>query len=168
MLKPNPKKNKKSAPAEAAGLRFAIVASRYNARYVDGMLAAATRTLEEAGAEAVDVVRVPGAFEVPVVASQLIQGGADAPDAIVCLGLIIQGETTHADYVGRSVTDALMHLQVAYRVPCVHEVLQVRNEAQAKARCLDPRTNRGVEAAQTAIAMARTLRELRGRHRLPL
>ena len=166
MLKPNPKK--KSAPAAAAGLRFAIVASRYNAKYVDSMLDAATRTLEAAGATSVEVVRVPGAFEVPVVASQLIHGGVDAPDAIVCLGLVIQGETTHADHVSRAATDALMQLQVAYRIPCVHEVLQVRDASQAKARCLDPKTNRGVEAAQTAIDMARTLRDLRERRRLPL
>ena len=163
MLKPN----KKKTGAKSAGKRFVIIASRYNAKYVDSMLKAAVATLRAGGPCEVEVIRVPGAFEIPVVASQLAHSAPDAPDAIVCLGVIIQGETTHAEHIGRAITDALMHLQIGYRIPCVHEVLLVQNESQAKARCLDPKTNRGVAAAQTARVMAQTLGELRERNRLP-
>lgn len=162
MLKPN-----KKSSAKAKGHRFVIVASEYNERYVNGMVKGATATLRDSGAHDVEVIRVPGAFEIPIVAAQLAFAGAEAPDAIICLGVIIQGETSHAEHIGRAITDALMHLQIGYRVPCIHEVLLVKNEAQAKARCLDPKTNRGVEAAQTAMAMATTLGKLRERNTLP-
>lgn len=162
MLKPN-----KKSQSKASGHRFVIIASEYNSRYVDGLLKGAIATLRGGGAREVEVIRVPGAFEIPIVASQLAFSGSDAPDAIVCLGVIIQGETSHAEHIGRAITDALMHLQIAYRVPCIHEVLLVKNEAQAKARCLDPKTNRGVEAAQTAMSMAKTLHKLRERTSLP-
>lgn len=157
-------------PPEAKGLRFAIVASRYNAEYVDSMLKAAEAMLRQAGAEEVLVVRVPGAYEVPVAAARLARnsagkevGGKGAPDgvaAIICLGVILRGETTHAAHIGEAVSRALMDLQVRYEIPMVHEVLLLENREQAKARCLDARHNRGMEAAQTAIKMAQTMREL--------
>ena len=145
--------------ADARGLRVGIVASEYNRRHVDGMLQAATRRLEEAGV-VVEVVRVPGAFEIPVAVAAMARRGEGAPSAIVCLGVIWQGETHHADHVGAAVTHALMDIQVRSGIPCVHEVLTVRSEEQARARCLEPGTNRGVEAAHTAVAMARLLRAL--------
>lgn len=145
--------------ADAHGARVAIVASEYNRPYVDGMLGAATRCLEEAGV-GVEVVRVPGAFEIPVAVAALARRGEGAPSAIVCLGVIWQGETHHADHVGAAVTQALMDIQVRSGIPCIHEVLTVRSEEQARARCLEPGTNRGVEAAHTAVAMARLIQSL--------
>lgn len=145
--------------AEARGTRVAIVASEYNRRHVDGMLHAATARLEGAGA-VVEVVRVPGAFEIPVVAAALARRPVGRPDAILCLGVIWQGETNHADHVGEAVTRALMDIQVQSGIPCIHEVLTVRSEDQARARCLEPTTNRGIEAASTAVAMARLMRTL--------
>jgi len=145
--------------AEARGARVAIVASEYNRAYVDGMLHAAMRRLEEAGV-VVEVFRVPGAFEIPVLAASLARRDEEAPHAIVCLGVIWQGETNHADHVGAAVTHALMDIQVRSGIPCVHEVLTVRSEEQARARCLDAGTNRGVEAANTAVAMARLIQRL--------
>lgn len=153
------KQNKRKVRAE--GLTVAIVASEYNRRYVDGMLRAARVHLNEAGA-GYEVVRVPGAFEIPVAAAALAQREKGRPAAILCLGVIWQGETDHAQHIGESVTRALMDLQVSTGVPCVHEVLTVRTEEQARARCLEVEMNRGLEAARTAVLMARVLARIRG------
>lgn len=140
------------------GGRFAIVASRYNARYVDAMLRAAKKELIRAGGEAT-VVRVPGAYEIPFAAARLARTAA-AYDAIVCLGVIFQGETAHAQHVGDAVNQALMRIQLEHDVPVIHSVQLFQDEAQAKVRCLGARHNRGMEAAQTALAMAALARRL--------
>jgi 6,7-dimethyl-8-ribityllumazine synthase len=142
-----------------AGLRVALVASRYNELYVNGMLNAAKEHLEAAGA-VVEAVRVPGAFEIPVTAACLARRTVDRPDAIICLGVIWQGETDHAQHIGGAVTAALMTLQIETGVPCVHEVLTVRTVEQARVRCLEAKTNRGLEAASTALEIGKLLRRL--------
>ena len=146
-------------PQPRAG-RFAIVASEYNARYVEGMLRAAKAELKQAGAKEVRVVRVPGAFEVPVVAGALARQ-YPAWDVVICLGVVLQGETSHAEHVGEAVTQALAQLAVQTGVPMIHEVLVFTSEEQARVRCLSKEFNRGAEAAQTALKMARVLGELR-------
>jgi 6,7-dimethyl-8-ribityllumazine synthase len=146
------RKNNKSKTVEAKG-RFAIIASKYNAKYVDSMLRASRDTLNKAGAESVDVVRVPGAYEIPVVAARLSHAEPSYA-AILCLGVVIRGETQHAQLIGEAVTHALMQIQTAREIPIIHEVLLLENEEQAKVRCLSPEHNRGAEAAQTAIEMA--------------
>ena len=143
----------KSRPVRTRGGRFAIIASRYNPRFTDAMVKSARAELTEAGAE-VEVVRVPGAFEIPVVAARLARRSTPPFDALICLGVVIRGETAHADLIGTAVTDALMRLQVEIERPVIHEVLLLDNEAQARARCLPSGHNRGREAAQTALAMA--------------
>lgn len=150
MLKPV-----KRAKARKTRDAFAIVASQYNARYVDSMLRAAQAELKWAGAT-VQVVRVPGAYEIPVVAAKLTALNP-RPSAILCLGVILRGETTHATHIGEAVSQALMEIQVASGVPVIHEVLLLENELQAKSRCLDPQHNRGREAAQTALKMAQVM-----------
>ena len=144
--------------------RFAIVASQYNARYVNAMLRAAEAELKRAGAGHVQVIRVPGAFEIPVVAARLARrsGSDDLLSAIICLGVILRGETVHAAHIGEAVSRALMQIQLRYEVPVIHEVLLLENENQARTRCLNPNHNRGREAAQTALAMARVMRPLEG------
>ena len=149
-----------SAPKVLPGGRFAIVASRYNARYVDGMLRAAKAELAAAKVESVEIVRVPGSFEIPVATAALARRGERRPEAVICLGLIWQGETTHAQHIGESVTTALMQIAVETGVPVIHEVLTIAKPEQAKVRCLDPETNRGTEAARTALDMARLFRQL--------
>jgi 6,7-dimethyl-8-ribityllumazine synthase len=154
MLKRSPRSRRK---AVRPGVRFAIVASNYNQRYVDAMLRAAKATLVRAGAREIKVVRVPGAFEIPVVAAKLAAYTKRPFSAIICLGVILRGETTHAQHIGEAVSQALVHIQVAHHVPVIHEVLLLENEAQAKARCMSKTHNRGDEAAGTALEMARTL-----------
>jgi 6,7-dimethyl-8-ribityllumazine synthase len=137
---------------------FAIVASRYNALYVDSMLRAAKTTLSKAKAR-VQVIRVPGAYEIPVVAAKLAGNSMEMGDlaGIICLGVILHGETVHAAHIGEAVSNALMKIQLDFGVPVIHEVLLLENEAQAKKRCLDPKHNRGTEAAQTALEMAEVM-----------
>ena len=160
MLKPN-KRNLKSRQT-AAGFRFAIVASKYNHRYVNGMLQAALAELKKAGADTVEVIRVPGSFEIPIVAAKLAH---QEFDAVICLGLILQGETTHADHIAQAVSRALMRLQLDTGVPMIHEVLQLRSREQAQVRCLNPETNRGTEAARSAIEMAQVMGNLEAKRR---
>ena len=146
---------------------FAIVASLYNGRYVDSMLRAAQAQLKRAGAKQVRIIRVPGAYEIPVVAARLARGPAsplaDAAEkwsGIICLGVILRGETVHAAHIGEAVSRALMEIQLKHGVPVIHEVLLLENEEQARARCLSKTHNRGAEAAQTALAMAKVMRLL--------
>ena len=151
----------KSLPSAVSGT-FAIVASQYNSRYVDGMLRAATQCLKDAGVTKIQLVRVPGAYEIPVVAARLAKPSTDTapPAAIICLGVILRGETTHAQHIGEAVSNALSQIQVLYQVPVIHEVLLFENEDQARVRCLSPDHNRGAEAAQTALAMAAVMQSL--------
>ena len=152
MLRPNQFKS-----GRAQGGAFAIVASLYNSRYVDAMVRAAQAELKRAKAS-VKVVRVPGAYEIPLVAARLAHSGKFA--GILCLGVILRGQTTHAAHIGDAVTRALMDIQLATEVPVIHEVLLLENREQAEARCVDPKHNRGQEAAQTALAMAGVMAKL--------
>lgn len=143
-----------------AGGHFAIVASKYNRRYVDAMLRAAKKCLEDAGASQIRVVRVPGAYEIPVVVARLARAHTPPLSAIICLGVILRGATTHAQHVGEAVSNTLSQIQALHEVPIIHEVLLLENEQQARERCLSPDHNRGTEAAETALEMARVMRSL--------
>jgi 6,7-dimethyl-8-ribityllumazine synthase len=147
-------KSVKSKVSLAGNGTFAIVASRYNAEYVDAMVHAAKVELDNAKAH-VRIVRVPGAFEVPAVAAKLAASGRYA--AIICLGVIFQGETSHAQHIGWGVTHALAQIQVQHKVPVIHGVFVFEKVKHAKVRCLGAKHNRGTEAAQTALQMARVM-----------
>ena len=148
------------------GRRFAIVASKYNARYVDAMLRAAKAEILRAGGT-VQIIRVPGAYEIPVVAARLARVSRSTDHAalagIICLGVILRGATTHAQHIGEVVSNALAQIQVTHETPIIHEVLLLENEAQARERCLGKKHNRGTEAAQAAIEMARVMAEIAAR-----
>lgn len=149
------KKNKSNSPGPE-GYSFALIASEYNARYVNAMLKAAKTRLR--GADTMKVVRVPGAFEIPAVAARLAASGEY--DALICLGVILRGATTHAAHIAEAVTVALVNLQLEWQIPVIHEVLLLEDEEQARQRCLDADHNRGTEAANTAVKMARLMKRL--------
>lgn len=123
------------------------------------MLREAKQILARAGAAEVKVVRVPGAYEIPVVAARLARGSGGF-EAIICLGVILRGATTHAQHIGEAVTLGLTQIQVETGVPVIHEVLLLENEDQARERCLGKDHNRGAEAAQTALEMAKIVSSL--------
>ena len=141
--------------------RCASVCSRYNAEYTDPMLDAARTVLEAAGASFVEVIRVPGAFEIPMAASAVAHRKRSRVRAILCLGVLWQGETSHAEQIGNAVTRALMDISLATGIPCIHEVLTIQTEKQARQRCIDPRTNRGIEAAHAALEISEALASIR-------
>jgi 6,7-dimethyl-8-ribityllumazine synthase len=155
-------KESPSRPATAKTKRiFEIVASRFNAQFVDGLVDHATQELSALAPDAtVSIHRVPGSFEIPVVVREL--ASKNKADAIIACGVILQGETDHAQNLSRSVTDALQRIAVERGVPVVNAVLSLDNEDQAGARCLENKINRGTEAARAAVEIANVLSELRG------
>jgi 6,7-dimethyl-8-ribityllumazine synthase len=145
--------------AKKSGLSFVIVASQYNNTYVQPLVDSASSEINELEPGAsVQLLRVPGSFEIPL--GVKLMALQNKFDAILALGVILQGETAHADLIARSVTAALMNLALEFRVPVIHEVLLLQNEEQAKARCLGTKLNRGIEAARAAVSIARTVSDL--------
>jgi 6,7-dimethyl-8-ribityllumazine synthase len=139
---------------------FQIVASRFNARYVQGLVEHAAEELHElAPSAAISIHSVPGSFEIPVVVRDLAR--KKKADAIIACGVIMQGETNHAKNLSRSVTDALQRIAVNYGVPVINVVLSFDNEDQASERCLGNRINRGTEAARAAVEIASVMSKLR-------
>ena len=155
----------KNAPAARAfspprNCRIAIVASRFNEALVDRLLAGCHQRLIELGLteNRIDVHRVPGAFEIPLAAQRAARTGRYA--AVICLGVILRGQTSHAQQIADAVSASLARLQTRHAIPVIHEVLLLENQAQAVVRCLDKKHNRGAEAAQTALEMARVMASL--------
>jgi 6,7-dimethyl-8-ribityllumazine synthase len=139
---------------------FAIVASEFNAQYVDGLIDHARKELQALlPRAAVSLHRVPGAFEIPIVVREL--ASRKNADAIIAIGVILRGETNHAENLARSVTDALQRIALDYGVPVIHAVLSFANEDQARERCLENTINRGREAARTAVEIVSALAKLR-------
>ena len=145
--------------AKAKGT-FHIVASRFNGQYVSGLIDHTTHELRALAPNAtISIHRVPGSFEIPVVVREL--ASQNKPDAIIACGVILQGETNHAQNLSRSVTDALQRIAIEHSVPVINVVLNFDNEDQARARCLENRINRGTQAARAAVEIANVLSELR-------
>jgi 6,7-dimethyl-8-ribityllumazine synthase len=139
--------------------KVAVVASLYNPVLVDGLVTHFQQELLTiCPAAKITLHRVPGSFEVPLGVELLAAKGE--VDAIAAFGVLLQGETAHATLVAQTVTDALMQTSLRHRLPVLHEILLVGNEAQAAARCVEPDLNRGTEAARAAVQMLRAIKEI--------
>jgi 6,7-dimethyl-8-ribityllumazine synthase len=141
---------------------FALVVSQYNPKYVQGLVDHTARELMRLSpGSRLSLHQVPGAFEIPMVVQEVAVQTESETHAIIALGVILQGETEHADNIGRSVTDALQQIALATRIPVIHEVLTCKDIGQAKVRCLDPQLNRGLEAARAAVSISNLIAQLR-------
>lgn len=145
---------------DATGLAFGIVASTFNKFVTSRLLAECVKALTGTGAadEAIEVVRVPGAFEIPLVARRLARSGRF--DAVICLGAVIRGETPHFDYISTEVSRGILQASMETNVPVVFGVLTTDTVAQAIERADPAKMNRGADAAKTAIEMANVMRLL--------
>src|SRR5262245_33947803 len=144
----------------AAGYRFAIIVSRFNADVTEGLLTGARAALAEAGVrdEDVTLVRVPGAFELPVTAQRLADSGRF--DAILCLGCVIKGETMHFEYISAAASQSIMNVSTSTGVPVAFGLLTALDEEQARRRAAGGPDNKGREAALAAVEMATLWRHI--------
>jgi 6,7-dimethyl-8-ribityllumazine synthase len=144
---------------DASHLKVAVVAATWHTQVMDGLLAGAERALREFHVRDERVVRVPGTFELPVVAGAL---AAQGYDAVVALGVVIRGGTPHFDYVCNAATDGLTRVALDHTVAVGFGVLTCDNDAQAldRAGLAHSREDKGYEAASAALLTARTLQEV--------
>lgn len=147
---------------DGAGLRIAVLLSRFNEPVGDRLLEGALRTLEHRGVRPGDilVVKVPGAFELPAVAKRL--AGSGRHDAVVCLGAVVRGETPHFEYVAGEASRGIARTSYETGVPVLFGVLTADTVEQALERAGGRHGNKGAEAALGAIEMARLVRALPG------
>jgi 6,7-dimethyl-8-ribityllumazine synthase len=152
------------APVDASGLRVGVAVASWHARVAEALLASAIHALSECRIDDPRVVRVPGAFELPVVAKSLAETGHDA---VVCLGVVIRGGTPHFEYVCRAVTDGCTQVAVQTGVPVGFGVLTCDTTEQALARAglPDSEEDKGREAALAAVTTALAVHELRDHSR---
>ena len=152
-----PPRPRQISPTKA---QICIVASQYNLEFTNALVENAQNELSSIIPHArISVVRVPGAFEIPVACSAILESD-DRPIALIALGLIIRGKTQHGDLVAESVTNSLQQLACDTKIPIIHEVLLVDDEKQAYARCVGSQLNRGREAARSAHTMIELFSEL--------
>ena len=142
------------------GARFAIIASRWNAHITDVLVAGARQSLAGNGVaeDAIDVIRVPGAWEIPVAVARIAAGGRHA--AIIALGCVIRGETRHYEHVADRCAEGLMRAQLEFGVPVLNGVLAVDRIEDAEARAGGSHGNKGEEVALAAVEMAQLLEQL--------
>jgi 6,7-dimethyl-8-ribityllumazine synthase len=140
--------------------RYAILASRWNPRVTDALVEGARAAMLSHGVaeSALDIVRVPGALELPVAAAALARGGRHA--ALVALGCVVRGETRHYEHVADECARGLMQVSLQHDVPVANGVLAVEKHADAEARAGGAHGNKGEEAALAALEMASLLRRL--------
>ena len=144
----------------ATGCRFAIVVSSFNEEITSGLLAGARAALAEAGIrdEDVNVMYVPGAFEIPVAALRLAESGTY--DAVICLGCLIKGETMHFEYIASAASQGIMNVSTVTGVSVAFGVLTAMTDEQAEARSAPGPANKGREAALAAVEMATLFRKM--------
>jgi 6,7-dimethyl-8-ribityllumazine synthase len=140
-------------------VRLAIVVGRFYEELAERLVEGARDELQSAGAEAIDVFDVPGAYELPLAASYA--AGSGRYDAVVCLGAVIRGETDHYDYVCAEAARGIQGVQLRTGVPCGFGVLTVDSMEQALARSGGDKRHTGRDAARAALAMAALRERLR-------
>ena len=142
------------------GARFAILASRWNPRITEALVDGARKAFLDNGVseEAVDVIRVPGAWELPVAAARL--GAASGHAAIVALGCVVRGDTRHYEQVADGCAEGLMRVALDYGLPVANGVLATDNFEDAEARAGGAHGNKGEEAALVAIEMAHLMEQM--------
>ena len=143
-----------------ADARFAIVASRWNPRIVDALVDGARAAFAANGVreDAIDFIRVPGAWEIPLAAERLARGARHA--AIVALGCVVRGDTRHYEQVADGCAQGLMQVALTHALPVVNGVLAVEQHEDAVARAGGAHGNKGEEAALAAIEMSDLMRQL--------
>lgn len=145
---------------DASGMRFGIVVSRFNDELTSALCRSAVQCLEKNGAKtsSIQVVRVPGAYEIPVVAEKMAATGSY--DALIVLGVVVEGETQHAQMIIDTTGQSILDIACRHQVPVINEIVGVRTWAQAEARCLGGENTRGWYAAEAAIETARVYKQL--------
>jgi 6,7-dimethyl-8-ribityllumazine synthase len=143
---------------DATGMRFAVVAARFNREVTEPLAAGAEKTLRDRGAADVRVAWVPGAFELPLVAKRFAESGA--VDAVVCIGAVIRGETAHFEYVAGECAAGVTRASLDTGIPIAFGVLTVEDRKQAFDRVGGSEGHKGEEAALTAIEMVSLLRAI--------
>lgn len=143
---------------EVEGACIGIVAARFNARFVDRLLDGALRVLARHGVTDPTVVRVPGAFEIPLAARHL--AGTEGVEAVITLGAVVRGETPHFDYVASACAEGVMRVGLDCGVPLIFGVLTTDDDEQAAARTDGEHGNKGEEAALAALEMVTLLRRV--------
>lgn len=145
---------------DASGMRFGIITARFNEDLTDELTRSACQCLENNGAkpETVDVVRVPGAYEIPVVAEKM--AASDKYDALIVLGVVVEGETQHAQMIIDTTGQSILDIACRYQIPIINEIVGVRSWPQAEARCLGGENTRGWYAAEAAIETAFIYRKI--------
>jgi len=134
--------------------RFAIVASEYNPDFVQALINNTCKELYKIEPTSViDLFGAPGSFEIPVVAEMVAL--QHKCDVIIALGIILQGQTKHAEFIAASVSHALQQVALKHALPVIHEVLLVSSDEEARERCIGLELNRGIEAARAAFGMLR-------------
>ncbi len=143
----------------AKGFKFAVIVSRFNDFITEKLLEGAVDAIDRSGGnkEAIDVLRVPGAFEIPLVTKRVAQ--SKKYDAIICLGAVIRGETPHFDYVAGEVTKGIALLNLEFAIPISYGIITADTTEQAIERAGNKMGNKGFQSAQAAIELLNLFRD---------
>lgn len=139
--------------------RIAIVASEYNPEFVQALVNHTCKELYQIEEKCtVELFGAPGAFEIPLITDMVL--AQKRYDGVIALGVIMQGRTKHAEFIGATVTQSLQQISLKRHIPVIHEVLLVADEKEARERCIDEQLNRGIEAARALFSMLRARKQI--------
>ncbi|MCP4580219.1 MAG: 6,7-dimethyl-8-ribityllumazine synthase [candidate division Zixibacteria bacterium] len=144
----------------AAGSKYAVVVSRFNEFFSEKLLEGAVDCLKRHGAseEDIDIIRIPGSFEIPYAASRL--AGTKKYDSIICLGVVIRGQTPHYDYINSEVAKGVAKISLDNNLPVIFGLVTADTLEQAVERCGSKSGNKGFSAAMTSIEMVNLFKEI--------